>query len=249
MKLTRLLTIVVFVLIAFVPAKAIAGPFTASYGLGNLSGLVTFDQVGSNLVVTLTNTGKVDPTTPAEILTGIYFNLAGDPALTGVSADICAGCTLSEDGALGIPPNTLSVAGEWAFRHKTGFGYGGTNFGLSAVAAGSRFTDTYLIAGPNSNQSGEAGPGGIDYGLATANDTEVGDKSSLWAQPLISNQVIFTLAGLPGNFDINAIGAISNIQFQFNTASREAPEPATILLLGVGAAGAAFMRRRRKSAQ
>jgi hypothetical protein len=248
MKLTRLLTGVVLGLIAFAPARAIAGPIEVSYGLGNFSAVATFDQVGSNLVVTLTNTGKVDPTTSGEILTGIFFNVAGDPALTGLSADICSpGCAVTEGGALGIPPNLVSVAGEWAFRHKTGLGYG-ANFGLSAVAAGSRFTDTYLIGGPNSNQSGEAGPGGIDYGVTTANDTEIGDKSSLWAQPLISNQVILTLAGLPGNFDINAAGAISNIQFQFGTGSREAPEPATILLLGMGAAGAAALRRRRKSA-
>src|SRR5882672_9812826 len=111
MKFTRVSTVVIFGLIALVPARAIAGPITASYGLGSLSGTATFDVSGSNLIVTLTNTSLADPTTSADILTGIFFNVAGDPALQGGSADICSGCSISAEGALGIPPDTQSVAG------------------------------------------------------------------------------------------------------------------------------------------
>jgi hypothetical protein len=243
-----LLTVVVLGVIAFAPARAIAGPISASYGLGSLSGLATFDQVGSNLVVTLTNTSTTDPAVAGDILTGLYFNVAGNPNLVGLSADICGTCTVTDSGALGIPPADLSVAGEWAYRHKTSLGYG-ANFGISAVTAGSRFPDSYLIGGPNSNQWGEAAPNGVDYGLTTLNDLQSNDKSSLILLPLVSNQVIVTLSGLSGSFDINAANAISNVQFQYGTGTKEAPEPATILLLGMGAAGAMIMRRRRKSAQ
>jgi hypothetical protein len=228
---------------ALAPARAQAAPITASYGLGTQSGTVTFDVSGQNLIVTLTNTSAVPASRATDVLTGIFFDVAGDPALHAVSADICAACTLTtSEGVLGLGADPKSVAGEWGYQHKTGLDYG-ANYGLSAVSAGGRFLDTSLIGGPFSNQYGEAGPAGIDYGVTTM--PPGGDHTSIAATPLISNQVIFTLAGLPANFDLSAVDAISHIQFQYGTATKEAPEPGTLLLLSMGAVGAMFARRRR----
>jgi hypothetical protein len=237
------LATLVAVIMALVPARAQAAPFTTGYSDGYQSATVTFDVSGQNLIVTLTNTATVAAKNPNDVLTGIFFDVAGSPSLTAVSADICKTCSVTtSEGALGIPGDPLSVAGEWGFKHKPGLAYG-ADYGLSAVSAAGRFLDTSLIAGPNSNQFGDAGPSGIDYGITTVND-----NASKGANPLVSNQVIFTLTGLPPNFDPSAVDAITHIQFQYGTATKEAPEPGTLLLLSMGVAGAVTARRRRKAA-
>jgi hypothetical protein len=98
------------------------------------------------------------------------------------------------------------------------------------------------------NLSGPGSPAGAEYGI-----TQIGDNPTtnggLSGVPLITNQVIFTLAGLPSSFNVNAIGAISNITFQYGTSLSEArsiPEPGSLVFLATGGALLAAVRRRRR---
>jgi hypothetical protein len=51
-----------------------------------LSAPATFAVTNLQLIITLSNTASFDPNDSADILTGIFFQMAGDPALTRTSA-------------------------------------------------------------------------------------------------------------------------------------------------------------------
>src|SRR5687767_1323530 len=79
---------------------------------GNLAASVQFNEVGGNLVVTLTNTATdAAEMVPNGVLTGVYFNIAGSPSLTPLSAIIPAGSSLVQFGS-----SPTDVGGEWAFK-------------------------------------------------------------------------------------------------------------------------------------
>src|SRR5438309_3831130 len=92
------------------PAAA-AVTFTGTNG-SNLSASAAFDIVGGHLQVTLTNTSAVDVNDPAQVLHALFFNIAGNPALTYTSANICATCTYV--GTVNNPAST-KVGAEWAY--------------------------------------------------------------------------------------------------------------------------------------
>ena len=56
-----------------------AAPITFSGSSGTRAASVTFDTSGTNLIVTLTNTSAFDALVPIDILTAVFFSLAGDP--------------------------------------------------------------------------------------------------------------------------------------------------------------------------
>src|SRR5262245_65577780 len=61
--------------------------FTGSSG--NLSASATFEVVGNNLQITLTNTSTFETNVPADVLTAIFFDIDGNPTLgNGVGASV-----------------------------------------------------------------------------------------------------------------------------------------------------------------
>src|SRR5580698_552182 len=64
------------------------------------------------LVITLSNTASNDPDQSAQILTGIFFTLAGDPALTRTSAVL--GSDTSIEDRHGITGPGMNVGSAWA---------------------------------------------------------------------------------------------------------------------------------------
>ena len=92
---------------AIQPAKA---SVTFAEASGSLSASAAFDVVGGNLQVVLTNTSAADVLVPTEILTAVYFDIRGNPALTPISALLTAGST-----AFFGPTNGGNVGGEWAY--------------------------------------------------------------------------------------------------------------------------------------
>ena len=228
-----------------------AAPITISGSSGDRAASATFDTSGTNLIVTLTNTSTSDALVPVDILTAVFFSLAGDPTLSRVSAVLGAGSAVHFGGtdAGGV------VGGEWAYLDGLVGAPGGADEGISSSGFG-LFGPFELF--PGTNLQGPDSPNGLQYGITSAGDNlATGNAPVTGGEALIKNSVVFTLSGLPVGFNPAALGAVTNVSFQYGTGLTEPnvpgvttgsvtiPEPATLSLFGVVLAVAAWRRRRR----
>jgi hypothetical protein len=226
------------------PATA-AVLFTGTNGT-NLSASATFDIVGGNLLVTLTNTSGVDINEPAQVLHALFFDIASNPALTYTSANICATCTFVGT----VSGSGTNVGAEWAFKQNaSGLGGGVTqDYGLSSAGYGI-FGPGDVLSGAPDRGGATTPPNGGDFGLLSAGYSPTGDNGGITNnQPYIKNSATFSLGAYNGS-----LASISNIRFQYGTALTDpsltpaVPEPATwaLMLLGFGGIGVSMRRRRR----
>lgn len=237
--------------VAFAPlaalALAVGAASSASAALmftgasGNLEATVSFDVSGSNLVVTLTNSSANDVLIPADVLTGVYFDITGSAvSLSRISAVVPGGSAVLFGAA--DPGNV--VGGEWAYLGGLSGAPGGAKHGISSSGLG-LFGPGDLF--PGSNLAGPASPGGLEYGITSAGDNPAtGNTPVTGANALIKNSVVFTLGGLPGGFDLGRIG---NVRFQYGTSLTEpsfpgVPAPGAAAIAAI--AGAAALKRRRR---
>src|SRR5262245_50246078 len=210
--------------------------FTASQG--NLAASAEFEDLGANLIVTLTNTSTFDVLVPADVMTALFFDVDGAPLnLTPVSAVLGAGSTVLFGGS---DPGGV-VGGEWEWEesfvnpapHGADYGIGSSGFQL--FGAGEMF--------PGTNLQGPANVDGLQYGLVSGGDNPATGNSPVTGDnALIKNEVVFTLSGLPAGFDVDSI---TNVSWQYGTSLDEPniPEPSSLLLLS--AMGVSAFRRRR----
>jgi hypothetical protein len=189
-----------------------------------LSAAASFAMVGGNLQVVLTNTDPGDVGLPTQVLTALFFDIAGNPTLTPISA------TLGTSTVLFGPDGGGNVGGEWAYAAGLSGAPGGAKQGISSSGFG-------LFGDPNFGGASLDPPtavDGLNYGLTSAGDNPATGNAEVTGNvPLIKNQVTFLL-GVPGSFTPTNI---SNVHFQYGTALNENPpvaEPGTLLLLGSG---------------
>ena len=229
-----------------VPLGAWAAPLTFEGAQGSLGASATFDVSGSNLVVTLRNTSANDVMVPADVLTGLFFDIAGSPGLTQQTAVLAPGAQVH----FGSTDPGGAVGGEWAYRQGLAGAPGSTSYGISSSGLG-LFGRGDLFLG--SNLDGPRSPGGLEYGILSAgDDVGTGNRPVTGKDPLIQHGVTFTLGGVPSNFSPSDV---SNVQFQYGTNLSEpnfggnpnvdVPEPGTMLLLAAGAAVLVAKARRR----
>ena len=208
---------------------------------GLKSAQVQFDVDGTDLVVTLTNTGPNDVLVPADVLTAVMFDVSGASlSLSQVSGLLYGGSNVVYSG--GSQPAGGVIGGEWAYKHGLSGVSGNPQYGISSTGIGN-FGPGDLFPGPN--LAGPSSPDGVQYGLASAgDDPNTGNGGITGSGGLIKNAAQFRLSGLPANFDLNRIG---NVFFFYGTAIGEGgftPEPGSLGLLGIGAA-VVMLRKRR----
>jgi PEP-CTERM motif len=254
----RLVVSAALLSVALWATPASAGSLTIGLTSGSRSASAVFVNSGGQLVVTLTNTSAADALVPTDLLTAIFFDVAGSPSLTPVSAVICATCSIVNPGAPATDAGG-SVGGEWAYKGGGADLAFGANYSLSSTGVG--------IFGPGdvfggTNLAGPADPDGPQYGITTAGDNPATGNGGL-SVPIIKNQVVFKLNGF-GGLDPQAV--ISNLTFLYGTALDEphfggscvgdctiqiaaVPEPASLILLGSGLIGAATRARKRRAAK
>ena len=242
----RLLAAAIVVGLAGSSAQAASFTFSA----GTRSAQADFDIVSGNLQVTLTNTSTFDTLVPVDVLTALYFDIAGNPSLAANSAVVAPGSGIIYDTA------TSDVGGEWAYRQGIGSGVlqDDQSYGLSSTGLGV-FGPPNIIGG--TNLAGPVSPNGLQYGIVSAGDNSLtGNGGVTGSGGLIKNSVIFTLSSLPQGFSLDSI---SNVGFQYGTNLSEpyfpstppqpgppvVPEPSSFVLFGIGAAGLGVYVRRR----
>ncbi|WP_019140786.1 XDD4 family exosortase-dependent surface protein [Noviherbaspirillum massiliense] len=232
--------------------SANAAPITFTGTSGNLAASASFDVVGSDLVVTLSNIGG-DALVPADLLTAVFFTLAGNPTLGSGSAILNTGSTVLFDPQ-GQPAGGV-VGGEWAYLNGIS-GPNGANKGISSSGFGLFGGATF----PGPDLDPPSAVAGFNYALLPAADNPATGNNQLTGNvPLVKSSVVFRLTGIDAAFDPSAPGAITNVSFQYGTSLSEpnvkadtpppptgnVPEPGMLALLGIGLAGLGVVRRRR----
>lgn len=219
-------------------AGASANILNVAASQNNLSATASFEAQGANLIVTLSNVGG-DVLVPADVLTAVFWDVSG-PALTltQVSAVLENGSSVVFDPD-GQPAGGV-VGGEWAYANGLA-GPRGSAYGISSSGFGLFGNANF----PGSNLEGPTAVNGMQYGLLSNSDNlATGNSPVTGANAFIKHSVVFTLSGLPQNFDPSA--SIRNVNFQYGTALTEpnvpTPGSTTLALLGAGL----MMRRRRK---
>jgi hypothetical protein len=220
----------------------------------------TFVVSNLELVVTLSNTGTYDPRSPADILTGVFFDFAADPHLTPVSATVApSSSVINHFPGLGFDGD---VGGEWAYTNNLKYttSEGTDNEGISSTKL-KWFKKKDLF--PGGKIKGTSSLNGVNFGITTLNDLASNDEGGLKNKGLIQNTVVFVF-DLPNNLKNlttdEILGDISDVTFQYGTGIKtgldiagilvaQIPEPNTISLVAAGLLGAVALtgaRARRR---
>jgi hypothetical protein len=240
-------------LLPMLAAPAAWAALTFSGSQGTLSASASFEIVGGKLQVVLTNTSANDALVPSDLLSGVYFNLAGGAGqLTPFSAT-AGGITYLN----GAQKDAFSVAGqnvggEWDYEAISHASLPGLNAGISSSGVGSIW-DQPGFGGPN--LGGPIVVDGMQYGITSAGDNVATGNNGLLDNEITKNSVIFLL-DIANGFSLSSI---SNVTFQYGTSLEQprytagpptsgppgVPAPATLLLVALAAACGWQVRRSR----
>jgi hypothetical protein len=253
---------VALALFVVISARAKASTYTASEATTaskkeasvTLKASATFVVSNLDLVVTLSNTGTYDPRNPADILTGVFFKLAGDQHLTPVAATVASGSSvIGHRLPLGFSGD---VSGEWAYTNNLAYAPSAgidDNEGISSTKL-KWFKKKDLFG---EKIRGTSPLSGAQFGITTLDDLASNDKGGIKNKALIQTTVVFVFDNLPSGFTVDDI---SGVTFQYGTSIKsgidtagelvaQLPEPNTISLVVVGLLGAVALtgvRARRR---
>ena len=202
--------------------------YGTNFGMGDdlLFASATFEVTGNTLTVTLANITNAQAEVPSDLLSGVYFDIFGEPALTGVSAIVADGSTVLYRAT---QPTGGNVGGEYAYRDDITDGgtqanggqqYGISGSGLNIFGPSDRFDTSMNLQGPPSGSVG-----GMEYNLVPIVGLS-GDANAPLSGPneFVQHSVVYTFTmsdfDIPEEFGDIPPSAffISNVGFQYGTS-------------------------------
>jgi hypothetical protein len=215
---------------------------------GDLKADVTFEQMGSDLKITLSNSSAKPVEKPEQVLTGVFFNILQNPSLLQATPGHTA---MAPDGVVNAPSSTdMNVGGEWAYKKSdssllSNYHQGVSSSGLGILGKHDRFSSGSNLAAP-------ASPSGMEYGIISPGGIGPGVNMPIKTKPFIKNSAIFLFPGM-GDLDLKNLD--KTVRFQYGTSVSEPyiigssnPEPGSLAVLGLGAGPlVARLRRRRRT--
>jgi hypothetical protein len=259
----RLASLVMFA--AMTAAVSSASAATFQYGFGatdnatannalfpDAKAQVNFVLSGSDLIVTLTNltTGTVGN---GSELTAVYWNADRNggtfsSVALGTESFVLLSGAKYYTGGVGSPLGGAagsSQAGWYAYGNALNLD-SGQQFGLSSAGLGLNYTSPFRsLAGESSDTShlNPPSPDGPNGGIIGTG----GVSGNLFDNAVVSNSLIFTIAGVGENFNL---GSIQDVQFQYNTTRLETttvPLPAAAWMGLSTLIGGGLLRLRNKA--
>jgi hypothetical protein len=237
-------TLLLFSLLATAVTTAYADSQVFTGTSGNLAASATFNLVANTLTITLANTATISPGTSAGVLTGVFFDLTGNPTLTPVSALLPSGSSVIQTASCSVRScsGVTNVGGEFSYAAGGLASLTGTDRGISSAGYLNANTSFGNFGGLNYDGPSSGALNGAEFGIVNSGFVPFSGNSGLDGDALIQDRVVFTLTGVSGL----TAADVSNVFFTYGTTQpgepsfrgtstgfpSAVPEPSSVLLFG-----------------